>query len=154
MLYKLFDIFYSFYKSYESWWNNHYYVTVVWESHAAVFWRTKHLPHDSRHIQKTSIFVFKFLLLSLLPPLCLQYRVESMMLRIAKPMNYIPVTPSVQQRSQMRAPQFVPLIMEPESRFYSNSVLVLDFQSLYPSIVIAYNYCFSTCLGHVENLGK
>ncbi|KAM6185186.1 DNA polymerase zeta catalytic subunit [Rhynchocyon petersi] len=83
-----------------------------------------------------------------------QYRVESMMLRIAKPMNYIPVTPSVQQRAQMRAPQCVPLIMEPESRFYSNSVLVLDFQSLYPSIVIAYNYCFSTCLGHVENLGK
>ncbi|XP_071074731.1 DNA polymerase zeta catalytic subunit isoform X2 [Dasypus novemcinctus] len=83
-----------------------------------------------------------------------QYRVESMMLRIAKPLNYIPVTPSVQQRSQMRAPQCVPLIMEPESRFYSNSVLVLDFQSLYPSIVIAYNYCFSTCLGHVENLGK
>ncbi|XP_036025131.1 DNA polymerase zeta catalytic subunit isoform X2 [Onychomys torridus] len=83
-----------------------------------------------------------------------QYRVESMMLRFAKPMNYIPVTPSVQQRSQMRAPQCVPLIMEPESRFYSNSVLVLDFQSLYPSIVIAYNYCFSTCLGHVENLGK
>ncbi|XP_004372527.1 DNA polymerase zeta catalytic subunit isoform X1 [Trichechus manatus latirostris] len=83
-----------------------------------------------------------------------QYRVESMMLRIAKPMNYIPVTPSVQQRFQMRAPQCVPLIMEPESRFYSNSVLVLDFQSLYPSIVIAYNYCFSTCLGHVENLGK
>ncbi|XP_023605887.1 DNA polymerase zeta catalytic subunit isoform X8 [Myotis lucifugus] len=83
-----------------------------------------------------------------------QYRVESMMLRIAKPMNYIPVTPTVQQRSQMRAPQCVPLIMEPESRFYSNSVLVLDFQSLYPSIVIAYNYCFSTCLGHVENLGK
>ncbi|XP_005990940.1 DNA polymerase zeta catalytic subunit isoform X2 [Latimeria chalumnae] len=83
-----------------------------------------------------------------------QYRVESMMLRVAKPMNYIPVTPSIQQRAQMRAPQCVPLVMEPESRFYSNSVLVLDFQSLYPSIVIAYNYCFSTCLGHVESLGK
>ncbi|KAG8123938.1 hypothetical protein E2320_019316, partial [Naja naja] len=83
-----------------------------------------------------------------------QYRVESMMLRIAKPMNYIAVTPSVQQRAQMRAPQCIPLIMEPESRFYSNAVLVLDFQSLYPSIVIAYNYCFSTCLGHIENLGK
>nr|XP_009680867.1 PREDICTED: DNA polymerase zeta catalytic subunit [Struthio camelus australis] len=83
-----------------------------------------------------------------------QYRVESMMLRIAKPMNFIPVTPSIQQRAQMKAPQCIPLIMEPESRFYSNAVLVLDFQSLYPSIVIAYNYCFSTCLGHVENLGK
>ncbi|KGL78713.1 DNA polymerase zeta catalytic subunit, partial [Tinamus guttatus] len=83
-----------------------------------------------------------------------QYRVESMMLRIAKPMNFIPVTPSIQQRAHMKSPQCVPLIMEPESRFYSNAVLVLDFQSLYPSIVIAYNYCFSTCLGHVENLGK
>nr|XP_033795711.1 DNA polymerase zeta catalytic subunit isoform X2 [Geotrypetes seraphini] len=83
-----------------------------------------------------------------------QYRVESMMLRVAKPMNYIAVTPSVQQRAQMRAPQCIPLVMEPESRFYSNSILVLDFQSLYPSIIIAYNYCFSTCLGHVENLGK
>uniref|UniRef100_A0A672LUH0 DNA polymerase zeta catalytic subunit n=1 Tax=Sinocyclocheilus grahami TaxID=75366 RepID=A0A672LUH0_SINGR len=82
-----------------------------------------------------------------------QYRVESMMLRIAKPMNYIPVTPSTQQRAQQRAPQCIPLVMEPESRFYSNSVIVLDFQSLYPSIIIAYNYCFSTSLGHVENLG-
>ncbi|KAM8952408.1 DNA polymerase zeta catalytic subunit isoform 2-T2 [Pelodytes ibericus] len=83
-----------------------------------------------------------------------QYRVESMMLRIAKPMNFIPVTPSVQQRAQMRAPQCIPLVMEPESKFYSNSIVVLDFQSLYPSIVIAYNYCYSTCLGQMESLGK
>ncbi|XP_028996460.1 DNA polymerase zeta catalytic subunit isoform X2 [Betta splendens] len=82
-----------------------------------------------------------------------QYRVESMMLRLAKPQNYIPVTPSIQQRAQQRAPQCIPLVMEPESRFYSNSVVVLDFQSLYPSIIIAYNYCFSTCLGHIDSLG-
>lgn len=82
-----------------------------------------------------------------------QYRVESMMLRLAKPMNYIPVSPSVQQRALQRSAQCIPLVMEPESRFYSNSVVVLDFQSLYPSIVIAYNYCYSTCLGHVDSLG-
>lgn len=76
-----------------------------------------------------------------------------MMLRVAKPLNYIAVTPSVQQRAHQRAPQCLPLVMEPESRFYSNSVVVLDFQSLYPSIVIAYNYCYSTCLGHVDSLG-
>ncbi|EDV19123.1 uncharacterized protein TRIADDRAFT_34116 [Trichoplax adhaerens] len=81
-----------------------------------------------------------------------QFRVESMMLRIAKPMNYIAVSPSPDQRAMMRAPEVISLILEPESRFYSDPVVVLDFQSLYPSIIIAYNYCFSTCLGNVKNI--
>lgn len=83
-----------------------------------------------------------------------QFRVESMMIRIAKRRNYVPVSPSVQQRVNMRAPEYLALILEPESRFYSDPVIVLDFQSLYPSIIIAYNYCFSTCLGRVEFLSK
>lgn len=83
-----------------------------------------------------------------------QFRVESMMLRIATPMRFIPVTPSIQQRSKMRAPECVPLILEPQSKYYTNPVLVLDFQSLYPSMIMAYNYCFSTCLGRVDNLCK
>jgi len=44
----------------------------------------------------------------------------------------------------------MPLIMEPASAFYSSPLVVLDFQSLYPSIMIAYNYCYSTCLGRVR----
>ncbi|XP_076640510.1 DNA polymerase zeta catalytic subunit isoform X1 [Colletes latitarsis] len=82
-----------------------------------------------------------------------QFRVESMMLRLAKPLNYIPVSPSVQQRAKMRAPESLPLIMEPKSAFYTDPLIVLDFQSLYPSIIIAYNYCFSTCLGRIEHIG-
>lgn len=82
-----------------------------------------------------------------------QFRVESMMLRMAKPRNFIPISPSVQQRVHMRAPEYLPLILEPESRLYVDPVIVLDFQSLYPSMMMAYNYCFSTCLGRVEHLG-
>lgn len=83
-----------------------------------------------------------------------QFRVESMMLRLAKPLNFIPVSPSVQQRAHMKAPEYIPLVLEPESKLYNDPVIVLDFQSLYPSIIIAYNYCFTTCLGKVECLGK
>ncbi|XP_073996284.1 DNA polymerase zeta catalytic subunit isoform X2 [Rhodnius prolixus] len=81
-----------------------------------------------------------------------QFRVESIMLRMAKPKNYIAVSPSIQQRSAMRAPSSLPLIMEPHSRLYEDPVIVLDFQSLYPSMIIAYNYCFSTCLGLQQHL--
>lgn len=83
-----------------------------------------------------------------------QFRVESMMLRYAKRFNYIPVSPTPRQRTSMYAPEYVPLIMEPESKFYTDPVVVLDFQSLYPSMIIAYNYCYSTCLGRISQLGS
>jgi len=54
----------------------------------------------------------------------------------------------------MAAPECIPLVMEPESQFYEDPVILLDFQSLYPSMVIAYNYCFSTCLGRMWSLAQ
>lgn len=81
-----------------------------------------------------------------------QFRVESMMLRYAKRVNLIPFSPTPRERSAMKAPEYIPLVMEPRSNFYTDPVVVLDFQSLYPSMMIAYNYCFSTCLGRVSGL--
>lgn len=78
-----------------------------------------------------------------------QFKVESLMFRIAKPENFILVSPSRKQVGQQNALECLPLVMEPQSAFYNSPLLVLDFQSLYPSVMIAYNICYSTCLGRV-----
>ena len=80
-----------------------------------------------------------------------QYKVESLMFRIAKPESFLLVSPSRKQVGAQNALECLPLVMEPQSAFYSSPLLVLDFQSLYPSVMIAYNYCYSTCLGRITN---
>ncbi len=55
---------------------------------------------------------------------------------------------------RMASPETIALTMEPEAGIYRDPLIVLDFQSLYPSISIAYNYCFSTCLGRVSNIAN
>ncbi|KAI1263341.1 DNA polymerase family B [Xylariaceae sp. FL1019] len=80
-----------------------------------------------------------------------QFKVESIMFRIAKPENFILVSPDRKQVGQQNALECLPLVMEPQSAFYNSPLLVLDFQSLYPSVMIAYNYCYSTFLGRIVN---
>jgi DNA polymerase elongation subunit (family B) len=83
-----------------------------------------------------------------------QYRVESMMLRIARKLDYVAFSANQKQKALMKAAECLPLTLEPESRFYTEPIAVLDFQSLYPSVIIAYNICYTTCLGRVESIGK
>lgn len=78
-----------------------------------------------------------------------QFKVESLMFRIAKPESFVLVSPSRKQVGAQNALECLPLVMEPQSAFYNSPLLVLDFQSLYPSVMIAYNYCYSTCLGRI-----
>jgi DNA polymerase zeta len=56
------------------------------------------------------------------------------------------------QVGQQAGAECIPLILEPQSAFFTSPVVVLDFQSLYPSILIAYNICYSTCLGRADRL--
>ncbi|POS86097.1 hypothetical protein EPUL_001775 [Erysiphe pulchra] len=80
-----------------------------------------------------------------------QYKVESLMFRIAKPENFLLISPSRKQVGSQNSLECLPLVMEPQSAFYTSPLLVLDFQSLYPSLMIAYNYCYSTFLGRIVN---
>lgn len=80
-----------------------------------------------------------------------QFKVESLMFRIAKPENFLLISPSRKQVGSQNALECLPLVMEPQSGFYNSPLLVLDFQSLYPSLIIAYNYCYSTFLGRIVN---
>ncbi|KAH8661863.1 hypothetical protein BX600DRAFT_382546 [Xylariales sp. PMI_506] len=80
-----------------------------------------------------------------------QFKVESIMFRIAKPENFMLVSPDRKQVGGQNALECLPLVMEPRSAFYNSPLLVLDFQSLYPSVMIAYNYCYSTFLGRIVN---
>ncbi|KPM03600.1 DNA polymerase zeta catalytic subunit-like protein [Sarcoptes scabiei] len=81
-----------------------------------------------------------------------QYRVESMLFPLCRSNNLLPIRFDKNFVEQQRAYQAIPLIFEPEITYRSDPVAVFDFQSLYPSIIIAYNYCYSTCLGRLQNI--
>ncbi|KAI5948707.1 REV3 [Candida theae] len=80
-----------------------------------------------------------------------QYKVESILSRISKTENVLLNSPSKIQVHEMRPIECIPLILEPKASFYKSPLVVLDFQSLYPSIMIAYNYCYSTLIGKLHN---
>ncbi len=78
-----------------------------------------------------------------------QFRVESILLRALKMRNMVPISPTLRQVKEQDSVESIPLVMEPKPSFYEDPVVVLDFQSLYPSVMIAYNLCFSTIFGHL-----
>ncbi|KAI5952782.1 REV3 [Candida jiufengensis] len=80
-----------------------------------------------------------------------QYKVESILCRISKPESILLNSPSKIQVHELRPIECLPLVMEPTANFYKSPLVVLDFQSLYPSIMIAYNYCYSTLIGKLHN---
>lgn len=72
-------------------------------------------------------------------------RVLSQLLRRAKESEY--VLPEIHGEEEKYEGGYV---MEPEKGFYTDPVIVLDFASLYPSIIMAYNLCYTTLLDKEE----
>lgn len=80
-----------------------------------------------------------------------QYRVESILISAAHSENFLLRTPTEKNVRNMRAAQGLPLTMEPVSNCYRDPIVVLDFQSLYPSMIIAHNFCYSTIFGTIKD---
>ena len=88
-----------------------------------------------------------------------QYRVEGVLSRLVKGKNFLLLSATRSQLFTQIPPRVTPIVMEPPKNIFYNPVIVLDFQSLYPSIMIAYNICYSTCLGkllkkNIEEIGE
>jgi DNA polymerase elongation subunit (family B) len=79
-----------------------------------------------------------------------QYRVEASIIIKAHALDFLLLSPSKQKVASQAPMEVIPLVLEPRSSFYTDPVLVLDYQSLYPSMVLAYNLCYTTVMGKLK----
>jgi DNA polymerase elongation subunit (family B) len=79
-----------------------------------------------------------------------QAKTISKILRAARPEGYLIPTVSPKKRPYQGA-----IVKVPKKGFYTVPIVVLDFSSLYPSIMIAYNLCYTTAVFYrdVEAMG-
>ena len=79
-----------------------------------------------------------------------QFRVECMLVRATRKLGFVLPSSSKTQVKNQSATEGIPMVLEPASGLITEPVCVFDFQSLYPSIMIGYNICYSTCLGRAH----
>ncbi|KAJ1459613.1 hypothetical protein M885DRAFT_459448 [Pelagophyceae sp. CCMP2097] len=104
-----------------------------------------------------------------------QHRVEAVLLRVARPRTRNPLrarleayegapnaaedgavwyavsSPSAAQVAQQSALEVIAMTLEPESGLYSEPVGCLDYQSLYPSVIVAHNLCYTSLVCKLRN---
>jgi DNA polymerase zeta len=64
--------------------------------------------------------------------------------------NYFFFSPSLQDCNRQEALECQALTLEPQSGYYDDPVVVCDYTALYPSLMIAYNLCYTTCAGKLD----
>lgn len=64
--------------------------------------------------------------------------------------GYFFFSPSKADATLQEALECQAMTLEPKSGFYFDPVVVCDFTALYPSLIIAYNLCYSTCAGKLD----
>jgi len=64
--------------------------------------------------------------------------------------NFFFFSPSLQDCSRQEALECQALTLEPQSGHYTDPIVVCDFTALYPSLMIAYNLCYTTCAGKLD----
>jgi DNA polymerase delta subunit 1 len=72
-----------------------------------------------------------------------QIKVISQLLRKAKDKNFILPTNRSKGNSDEKGFEGA-YVLEPERGFYQEPIATLDFASLYPSIMMAHNLCYTT----------
>jgi DNA polymerase delta subunit 1 len=78
-----------------------------------------------------------------------QVKVVSQLLRKAMEKNFLLPTPASKDTTSFEGAQ----VFDPKCGFYTKPIATLDFTSLYPSIMIAHNLCYTTLLKH-DDLNK
>nr|CEL67028.1 TPA: DNA polymerase, related [Neospora caninum Liverpool] len=78
-----------------------------------------------------------------------QIKVTAQLLRKCKELNYL--VPVVKRTGGDNSVQYEgATVLEPKKGFYDKPIATLDFASLYPSIMIAHNICYSTLVAASE----
>ncbi|KAI6197568.1 DNA polymerase [Aphelenchoides besseyi] len=73
-----------------------------------------------------------------------QIRIVFQLLRKAKSLNYL--FPAIKRSGEDDVPCEGGLVFEPRRGYYCRPIVTLDFASLYPTIMIAYNLCYTTLI--------
>jgi DNA polymerase zeta len=75
---------------------------------------------------------------------------EKEKIHLLKDRQYFFFSPSQDDIKEQEALEVQALTLEPQSGHFTDPVVVCDFTALYPSLVIAYNLCYSTCAGKLD----